>query len=182
MTSHLARSVFVGRLNFHTIEQDLRFHFEQCGKVDTCDIVRDSSGQSKGFGFVGFSRPQDAGFAVQKLDGSLLDGKLIHVEFNKPILRKRMAARHLEREFRRGQNANPAIPGVAPPDDSGGDLQTVVDPLPPVAGPPPPIDSDSDSYSGSDDQGRSGRSSRHSHRRSSSHRHGHHRHRHWHHR
>jgi RNA recognition motif-containing protein len=174
MTSRLARSVFVGRLNFRTIEQDLRFHFEQCGTVDTCDIVRGSSGQSKGFGFVGFSRPQDAGFAVQTLEGSLLDGKQIHVEFNKPILRRRMAGRTLEREFRNEENANPAVPADAPPDGL-----TVVDGLPRVDS-VSDSDSDSESYSGDDDQGRSARSSRHSHHRSSSHRHSHHRHRHRH--
>jgi RNA recognition motif-containing protein len=101
MTRHLARSLFVGRLNFRTLEMDLRYHFEQCGTVEACEIARDSTGKSKGFGFVVFSRPQDAEFAVQKLEESSLDGKKIHVEFNKPVLRKRMMAKQEEREARR---------------------------------------------------------------------------------
>jgi RNA recognition motif-containing protein len=98
--SHLARSVFVGRLNYRTLEQDLKFHFEQCGKVEECRIVRDATGASKGFGFVAFSRPQDAEFAVEKLEGSELDGKSLHVEFNKPVLRRRMESKQMEREVR----------------------------------------------------------------------------------
>ena len=96
--SHLSRLVFVGRLNFRTIEDDVRFHFEQCGRVVDCKIVCDGNGRSKGFGFVSFERPQDAELAVEKLDGSVLDGKNIHVEFNKEILRKKMETKQMERE------------------------------------------------------------------------------------
>ena len=96
--SRLATSVFVGCLNFRTIESDLQFHFSQCGKVKECQIVRDRNGSSKGFGFVWYHRPQDAEFAVKKLEGSLLDGKNIHVEFNNEALKRKMDAKQQERE------------------------------------------------------------------------------------
>lgn len=107
--AHLATSVFVGRLNFQTAELDLQFHFEQCGKVKSCQIVRTDDGRSKGFGFVCFSRPQDAEFAVKKLDKSLLDGKEIHVEFSKEGLRKRMDAKQEMRQAIQAQRQEQEI-------------------------------------------------------------------------
>ena len=89
--SRLTSSVFVGRLNFRTVELDLQFHFEKCGKVKECKIVTDADGRSKGFGFVTFFRPQDAEFAVKKMDGSVLDGKQIHVELNNEGRKRREA-------------------------------------------------------------------------------------------
>jgi RNA recognition motif-containing protein len=112
MTRRLGRSLFVGRLNFRTIEADLRYHFEQCGPVDACEVARDSTGNSKGFGFVVFSRPQDAEFAVQQLEESFLDGKKIHVEFSKPVLRRRMETKKIEREVRR-RNEGDSIPPLS---------------------------------------------------------------------
>ena len=108
--SHLSRIVFVGKLNFRTVEPDLRFHFEQCGKVTDVEIVRDDSGQSKGFGFVKFERPQDASFAVERLEGSTLDGKQIHVEFNKLRLRDRLITKQIERDIRKKYQAKNALP------------------------------------------------------------------------
>ena len=88
--NRLSRSCFVGKLNFRTSEIELQAHFSVCGKVVKVEIARDETGKSKGFAFVDFEKPQDAEYAVQHLERSLLDGKTISVEFSRPKLRRIM--------------------------------------------------------------------------------------------
>lgn len=74
--------VLVRNLDRETSEQELQLAFEAFGKVQSCDIVKDSnSGLSKGFGFVEMPKPGDAKAAVKTLNDSKLGANKIRVKY-----------------------------------------------------------------------------------------------------
>lgn len=81
----MSRKLYVGNLPYSATEQSLRDAFSPSGTVDTVSIVTDrDTGQSKGFGFVEMSTPEEAQAATQALNGQMLDGRQIKVNEAKP--------------------------------------------------------------------------------------------------
>lgn len=81
----MSRKLYVGNLPYSATEQSLRDAFSASGTVDTVSIVTDrDTGQSKGFGFVEMSTPQEAQAATQAMNGQMLDGRQIKVNEAKP--------------------------------------------------------------------------------------------------
>jgi RNA recognition motif-containing protein len=81
----VSRKLYVGNLPYSATEQSLRDAFAASGTVDTVSIVTDrDTGQSKGFGFVEMSTPQEAQAATQALNGQMIDGRQIKVNEAKP--------------------------------------------------------------------------------------------------
>lgn len=74
--------ILIRNLDRDTTEQELLNAFEAFGKVQSCDIVKDqSSGLSKGFGFVEMPKPGDAKAAVKKLNNTGLGANKIRVKY-----------------------------------------------------------------------------------------------------
>jgi RNA recognition motif-containing protein len=72
--------LFVGNLDFSTMEAQLREAFAPFGEVVSATVVVDRmTGQSRGFGFVEFQTAEQAERAIQSLDGSMLNGRSINV-------------------------------------------------------------------------------------------------------
>ena len=70
--------IYVGNLAYRMREDDLRGLFEQFGEVTDVKIIKDRlTGRSKGFGFVEMTEKEDAEKAIQKLDGSEVEGRNI---------------------------------------------------------------------------------------------------------
>ncbi|KAJ0010178.1 hypothetical protein Pint_34337 [Pistacia integerrima] len=65
-----ARRLYVGNLHFNMTEDQLRQVFEPFGSVELVQLPLDETGHCKGFGFVQFSRLEDARNAVN-LNGQL---------------------------------------------------------------------------------------------------------------
>ena len=81
----MSKRLFVGSLAWGTTEATLKKHFEQAGAVESAAVIMDKmSGRSKGFGFVEMASDADADSAVQKLNGSELDGRKIVVSEARP--------------------------------------------------------------------------------------------------
>ena len=81
----MKNKLFVGSLSWDTTEETLKTHFEQEGTVEEATVIRDRmSNRSKGFGFVTMSSEEEAQEAIEKLDGSELDGRPIKVAPAKP--------------------------------------------------------------------------------------------------
>jgi len=59
--------------------------FSTFGNILSCKVATDSSGQSKGYGFVQFDNEESAQKAIEKLNGMLLNDKQVYVG---PFLRK----------------------------------------------------------------------------------------------
>ena len=81
----MAQKLFVGGIAFATTSERLREVFAQSGTVVSATVVTDqSTGQSRGFGFVEMSTSEEADQAVQALNGRDLDGRSLKVEISKP--------------------------------------------------------------------------------------------------
>lgn len=72
--------LYVGSLQFHLTEDDLRQVFEPFGRLESVVINRDpETKQSNGFGFVQFVKPDDAKQALEHMNGYNLAGRQIRV-------------------------------------------------------------------------------------------------------
>jgi len=81
----MSKRLFVGSLAWGTTDQTLKSHFEQSGAVESAAVIMDKmSGRSKGFGFVEMGSDEDATSAIEKLNGSELDGRKIVVSEARP--------------------------------------------------------------------------------------------------
>ena len=73
--------MFVTGLSSSLRDEELRELFQQYGEVEQASIVRDPhSRESRGFGFVTMESPEEAEAAVNGLNGTELQGKIIRVE------------------------------------------------------------------------------------------------------
>lgn len=76
----MGTKLFVGNLAWSTTDDTLKAHFEQLGEVVEAKVITDRmSGRSRGFGFVTMATEEAAAEAVEKLNGSDLDGREIRV-------------------------------------------------------------------------------------------------------
>lgn len=78
-------NIFVAKLNYDTVVEDLRALFEQFGEVSSCSIPHDKmTGRSKGFGFVEMDNADEAQNAIDSLNETELDGRTIVVKKAEP--------------------------------------------------------------------------------------------------
>ena len=85
--NHMAQqNLFIGRLAFATTDEGLKEYFGQIGEVEEARIITDphNNNRSKGFGFVSYVNADDNQKAIDKLDGSELDGRTISVSLARP--------------------------------------------------------------------------------------------------
>lgn len=97
----VANRMYVGNLPYSATDEQLAELFKVFGEVVEASVVRDrNSGQSKGFGFVELADEETMRRAMQSLDGTMMDGRTIHVNAadERP---EREAAPHGERPERR---------------------------------------------------------------------------------
>ena len=76
----MSKKLFVGGLSWNTTDEGLRSAFEVFGAVSESKVITDrDSGRSRGFGFVTFDEEADADEAIDKMNGSELDGRTLNV-------------------------------------------------------------------------------------------------------
>lgn len=81
----MAKNLFVAGLSYNTTSDGLNKHFAEMGTVTSAQVINDKyTGQSKGFGFVEMSTEDEAKLAMDKLNGSDLDGRTIVVKEARP--------------------------------------------------------------------------------------------------
>lgn len=77
----MSKKLFVGGIAWETTEDGLRETFGEFGSVMETKIIMDhDTGRSRGFGFVTFADAEDASHALQKMNGTDLDGRTIRVD------------------------------------------------------------------------------------------------------
>jgi cold-inducible RNA-binding protein len=77
--------IYVGNMSYDTSEDDLRKAFEAHGSVDSVAVISDQySGRSKGFGFVEMSNEAEAKAAMEGLNGTDLQGRMLKVNQARP--------------------------------------------------------------------------------------------------
>lgn len=78
-------NIFIGNLSFNVIDSDLRQSFEAFGEVTSAAVITDKqSGKSKGFGFVEMPDQTEAQSAIDALNGTALNGRMITVNEARP--------------------------------------------------------------------------------------------------
>jgi RNA recognition motif-containing protein len=77
--------LYVGNLSFQTSSDDLQELFAQAGTVESSAVVEDrETGRSRGFGFVEMSTSEEGQAAIQKFNGTEVNGRSLTVNEAKP--------------------------------------------------------------------------------------------------
>lgn len=71
--------LFVRNLAYTAIDDEIRKLMEEHGNLTECRVLRSKVGNSKGIAFVRFSSPIDAVSAFEALDGTIFQGRLLHL-------------------------------------------------------------------------------------------------------
>ena len=81
----MSKKLYCGNLSFDIRSTDLEQLFCQYGQVVSAQVIEDrDSGRSKGFGFVEMGSSEEAGTAIQELDGTDHKGRSLKVNEAKP--------------------------------------------------------------------------------------------------
>jgi RNA recognition motif-containing protein len=85
----MATKLFVGSLPYSTTDDSLADFFAAAGTVVSAKVIIDrESGRSKGFGFVEMSSDDEAKAAIDKLNGTEMEGRAIVVNEARPQERR----------------------------------------------------------------------------------------------
>lgn len=77
--------LFVGNLAYQTMENDLQEYFSQAGVVSSVNLMMDKfTGKSRGFAFIEFSTPAEAGKAVELFHNKEFQGRPLTVNIARP--------------------------------------------------------------------------------------------------
>ena len=76
------RRLYITNLNKRITNDELIKIFKKYGKLRRCGVNFTQLGQSKGTADVEFERHRDAVFAIRKLNGADIDGKMVYVRFS----------------------------------------------------------------------------------------------------
>jgi RNA recognition motif-containing protein len=81
----VAKKLYVGNLPYSVDDETLQSHFSQYGNVESAKVIMDrESGRSKGFGFVEMAQDSDADSAIEKSNGTELNGRALNVSEARP--------------------------------------------------------------------------------------------------
>ena len=82
----MSKRIYVGGLPFSTTDDQLNSVFAPHGTVASAKVITDKfSGQSRGFGFVEMPDDGEAMTAIEKLNGSELEGRKLTVNEARPM-------------------------------------------------------------------------------------------------
>lgn len=81
----MGKKLFVGNLKYEVDDNTLRDMFTPHGTVESATVITDrATGQSKGFGFVEMSSDEEAGSAIEALNGQEHEGRPLTVNEARP--------------------------------------------------------------------------------------------------
>lgn len=81
----MGKKLYVGNLPFSITEGSLGDLFSPFGTVESCNLITDrATGRSKGFGFVEMSSEDEAGKAIESLNGKDCEGRALTVNEARP--------------------------------------------------------------------------------------------------
>jgi RNA recognition motif-containing protein len=81
----MGKKLYVGNLSYSVDSHQLQDLFGQVGTVGSANVIMDrDTGRSKGFGFIEMTEDKDAMAAIEKFNGTELDGRAMTVSEAKP--------------------------------------------------------------------------------------------------
>lgn len=97
-------NLFVGNLSWNVDEEWLTREFEEFGELSGVRVITDrDSGRSKGYGYVEFTQVDSAVQALEAMNGTMIDGRYIRVDFSLPRQPKNDGFTPQQRSFDRAQ-------------------------------------------------------------------------------
>lgn len=108
-------NLYVKNLEDNIDDDKLRAEFAPYGTITSCKVMRDDKNNSKGFGFVCYSTPEEATRSVTEMNGRILGSKPLYVALaqRREVRKAQLEAQHAQRAKMR-QNA-PAMGPMYPP-------------------------------------------------------------------
>lgn len=94
-------NVFVRNIADVVTKEQLEKFFAPYGTIKSCVVMRDDSGNSRGFGFVDYTTPEEAQTAIEKTMNQLFCGKPLYVALAQP---KAVRRQILDNQFRMFSN------------------------------------------------------------------------------
>jgi cold-inducible RNA-binding protein len=83
----MGNKLYIGNLSFSTNDDALSQLFSQAGTVVSARVITENhTGRSKGFGFVEMSNDEEAQAAINKFNGTELDGRALKVSEARPMV------------------------------------------------------------------------------------------------
>ncbi|KAI7900240.1 uncharacterized protein BX663DRAFT_160194 [Cokeromyces recurvatus] len=90
------QTLFIGRLNFNTIESTLKRHFEKYGTIANITIIRNNvTGLSEGYGFITFTTERATREAYRYANKIKIDDHVILVDYERSRVMKNWIPRRL---------------------------------------------------------------------------------------
>lgn len=81
----MSKNIYVGNLPFSVTDDSLSEMFSSYGKVSSARVIRDKfTDRSRGFGFVEMENDEEAGNAIQELNGKSIEGRALKVSEARP--------------------------------------------------------------------------------------------------
>jgi len=78
-------NIYVSNLGFHVESEDLKGFFAAYGEVTSAKVIIDrDNNKSKGFGFVEMPNESEGATAIDKLNGSVVEGRSMNVNKARP--------------------------------------------------------------------------------------------------
>jgi polyadenylate-binding protein len=107
MTKYQGVNLYIKNLDDDIDDGKLRGIFDQFGTITSAKVMSDNKGQSKGFGFVCFSTPEEATKAVTEMNGKIVGNKPLYVALAQ---RKELRKAQLEAQFAQRAKMAPRMP------------------------------------------------------------------------
>jgi len=143
-TVDLPTRIFFTNVRYDVEEDELIRFFQSVGQVTHCKLVRERTGESKGWGFCTYAEPLHASLALRSLAGLKVNGRPIRLGEATSLARrrkeKRVAEGYARREARRQRerdeteggggehNVNVTAAGTAPQPLGAGEEETTPSP------------------------------------------------------
>ncbi|KAH8914831.1 polyadenylate binding protein [Atractiella rhizophila] len=108
-------NLYIKNMDDDWTKEKLEAEFSKYGTITSTKIMEDDKGNSKGFGFVCFSAPDEATKAVNELNGKMIGTKPLYVSLaqRKDVRKQQLEAQIAQRnQLRNQQLAASGIPGL----------------------------------------------------------------------
>lgn len=104
-------NLYIKHLDDKVDDEGLKEEFSRFGTIQSAKVMRDEKGQSKGFGFVCFKKPEEASAALNEMNGKMVEGKPIYVALaqRKEVRKAQLEAQYAQRQAIRG-GMQPGMP------------------------------------------------------------------------
>lgn len=104
-------NLYIKNIDETVTEAKLKEFFAPHGTITSCKIMTDERGNSKGFGFVCFSSPEESNKALTEMNGKMIVNKPLYVAVHQPkeLRRQQLETQHFQRNSVRPMMGYPSF-------------------------------------------------------------------------